>query len=474
MDYKNTSPLAVIEGGTGSSTLTGVLVGNGTSPVTASSVTQYNVQVGGASNALVSVAPSATSGVALVSQGSSANPAFGTVVVAGGGTGATTLTGVLTGNGTSAVTANAVTQYTVLLGDASNGVTNVSGVGTAAQVLTSNGAGVAPTWQDAGGGGGITTINGDSGSVTGDPITLTGGTSGAVFTGSSSTMTQSFDFLALPTTTSTDGQITLNGSRFLHAYGGSLDNLFLGKGAGNFTLSNPQGANNGVGFDSLKSLTSGYHNQAMGRASLQAVTTGFNNIGIGQLACYQLTTGNDNIILGYLAGSAYTSSESSNIVLGFNNTGTASESNRLRIGTDTGTGDGELDASYISGITGKTSGSGSAVFVNASNLLGTSTSSIRFKENIKDMKEDSSDIFKLRPVTFNYKISLPHVDKEDACVKQYGLIAEEVEKIMPGMVIYDKEGNIESLRYQHLAPMLLNELQKALKRIEVLESKLGE
>lgn len=77
----------------------------------------------------------------------------GTLVVANGGTGATTLTGVLTGNGTSAVTANAVTQYTVLVGGASNAVSEVSGVGTSGQVLTSNGAGSNPTWQDSSGGG---------------------------------------------------------------------------------------------------------------------------------------------------------------------------------------------------------------------------------------------------------------------------------------------------------------------------------
>lgn len=68
------------------------------------------------------------------------------LAVAYGGTGAATLTGVLTGNGTSAVTANAVTQYGVLVGDASNAVTSTS-VGTSTHVLTSNGAGVAPTFQ---------------------------------------------------------------------------------------------------------------------------------------------------------------------------------------------------------------------------------------------------------------------------------------------------------------------------------------
>lgn len=74
--------------------------------------------------------------------------------VAKGGTGAATITGVLTGNGTGAVTAAAVTEHGVLVGGASNAVASTA-VGTAAQVLTSNGAGVAPTFQAAGGGGGV-------------------------------------------------------------------------------------------------------------------------------------------------------------------------------------------------------------------------------------------------------------------------------------------------------------------------------
>src|SRR5208337_5031985 len=80
--------------------------------------TIHDVLVGAASNAITNVAPSATSGVALISNGSSADPSFGTVVVAGGGTGAVSLTGVLTGFGTSAVQASTVAQYTVLLGGA--------------------------------------------------------------------------------------------------------------------------------------------------------------------------------------------------------------------------------------------------------------------------------------------------------------------------------------------------------------------
>jgi hypothetical protein len=87
-----------------------------------------------------------SSGQALVSGGASADPAFGTLPVAGGGTGATTLTGVLIGNGTSAVTGNANVQFDVLVGGASNAITSIS-PNTSGFVLTSNGTSANPTFQ---------------------------------------------------------------------------------------------------------------------------------------------------------------------------------------------------------------------------------------------------------------------------------------------------------------------------------------
>lgn len=117
---------------------TGIITSDGDGTYTYSTTTQYNVQVGDSANNLASVAPSATSGVPLISQGSSSNPAFGTAVVAGGGTGNTTFT-----------------AYSVIAAGttATGAFQNVSGVGTSGQVLTSNGAAALPTWQDAAGGG---------------------------------------------------------------------------------------------------------------------------------------------------------------------------------------------------------------------------------------------------------------------------------------------------------------------------------
>ena len=152
---------SVAGGGTGATTLTGVLTGSGTSTIVGTAITQYNVITGGASNLPNSVAPSATSGVPVISQGAASQPVFGTAVVAGGGTGATTLTGVLTGNGTSAIVGTAITQYNVITGGASNLPNSVAPSATSGVPVISQGAASQPVFGTAvvaGGGTGLTTL----------------------------------------------------------------------------------------------------------------------------------------------------------------------------------------------------------------------------------------------------------------------------------------------------------------------------
>lgn len=119
-------------------TSSGIVRFDGTATFSATTTTQYNVLIGNTANAITNVAPSATSGIPLVSNGNAANPSFTTAVVAGGGTGNTTFT-----------------AYSVICAGttATGAFQNVSGVGTSGQVLTSNGAGALPTWQAAGSGG---------------------------------------------------------------------------------------------------------------------------------------------------------------------------------------------------------------------------------------------------------------------------------------------------------------------------------
>lgn len=136
---------------------------NGAGTFDAVSTTNHDILIGATSNGITNVAPSATSGVALISQGAAADPAFGTVVVAGGGTGAITLTGVLIGNGISAVTGNAITQHDVLVGGASNAITSVAPSATSGIPLISQGASSDPLFGTAvvvgGGTGAITLTN---------------------------------------------------------------------------------------------------------------------------------------------------------------------------------------------------------------------------------------------------------------------------------------------------------------------------
>jgi len=128
----------------------------------------------------------------------------------------------------------------------------------------------------------------------------------------------------------------------------------------------------------------------------------------------------------------------------------AGESNTIRIGDES-----VQTATYIAGISGRTASGGAAVFVNSNGKLGTSTSSARFKEEIKPMGEASEAILALKPVTFRYK---PEIDPKG--IPQFGLVAEEVEKVNPDLVARDKEGKPYSVRYDQVNAMLLNEFLK--------------
>ena len=114
--------------------------------VSVNGTTQYNLQVGNATGSLSSIAPSSTVGEPLISQGIAANPVFGTASVAGGGTGATTLMGVVIGNGTTPLTANPVTNHNVLVGGVTNAITSVAPTATTGIALVSQGASSDPAF----------------------------------------------------------------------------------------------------------------------------------------------------------------------------------------------------------------------------------------------------------------------------------------------------------------------------------------
>lgn len=282
------------------------------------------------------------------------------VAIENGGTNATSMTdtdGVIYFDGTSLVT---------------------TAVGTAAQVLTSNGPGEAPTFQDASPGSAIVTIDGDTGSVSGSTITLESGVasnnSGAtvLFSGSGATMT-------------------------LQISDPTAFNTFIGHNVGTASLTST--ANTAVGYGTLSNIESASPggNGAFGFGALQSLTTGEQNTGLGENTLLQLETGNNNTAIGagvlsspmsgvvsgsfntaiglYFDGSVgvgsgdtYTTSESANILI--NNAGVVGDNNTIRIGTH-GNGTGQQNAAYIAGISGVTpSGTNQLVTINTSHQLG--------------------------------------------------------------------------------------------------------
>jgi hypothetical protein len=224
----------------------------------------------------------------------------------------------------------------------------------------------------------------------------------------------------------------------------------------NSLLHNTTGSSNtAVGTDALAFSTTAGGNTAVGSGALNLNTTGASNAAFGASALTANTTGSFNIAIGESAGTNLTSGNS-DIYIG--NAGLASESNIIRIGSV-----GTHAAAYIAGIFGKTvvSGDGVGVFVGSAGQLGTAPSSRRYKDDIVDMAGESDLLMKLRPVSFYYK---PELDSTHT--RQYGLVAEEVAQVSPELVVFDKDGVPETVRYHFVNAMLLNEVQKQRQLIE--------
>ncbi len=218
--------------------------------------------------------------------------------------------------------------------------------------------------------------------------------------------------------------------------------------------------NTAIGAQALTSHSGGgCCNTALGFGALANDTGGQNNVALGDGALSANVNGGSNIAIGVNAGSAVTGYN--NIEIG--NVGVNTDSNVIRIGTA-----GQQVSAYIAGITGVWTGSSSAVYVNANGQLGTVQSSRRYKEDIRDIGTASDALMQLRPVQFRYKQAAPDGSKP----LQFGLIAEEVAQIYPELVIRDKEGQLESVQYQQLPAMLLNELQKQHRMIERQEQEI--
>jgi Chaperone of endosialidase len=280
--------------------------------------------------------------------------------------------------------------------------------------------------------------------------------------------------LNLTDSTTSSGNILKGGNPFIHNSG--FENTFVGIAAGNLATSG--GINTGIGRNALESNTNGFGNTAVGSTALQFNNVGFyntavgarslpnntsgnNNTAVGSYALQYNTTGQFNIGIGYVAGAVHDTGDF-NIHIG--SSGEAADNKTIRIGTE-----GTHLRAFIGGIRSITTdvGDAVAVLIDSNGQLGTISSSRRFKDDIADMDASTSALMKLRPVTFHYK-----TDRSPSARMQYGLIAEEVEQVYPGLVAHSADGQVETVMYQYLPSMLLNEYQKQQHVIEAQTARL--
>jgi trimeric autotransporter adhesin len=222
------------------------------------------------------------------------------------------------------------------------------------------------------------------------------------------------------------------------------------------------GFNTATGVYSLYSNTSGFFNSATGAYSLTTNTTGLNNTANGYSALYRNTTGSDNTAVGFAAGFNQTSG-SNNIYIG--DAGIAGESNVIAIGAAASSGT-PYAFTYIGGIYDSIVDD-RPVYVRSDGALGTLVSSQRYKEEIEPMGKASEALFALKPVTFRYRQDPSHK-------LAFGLIAEEVAEISADLVSRDKDGKPQTVRYEAVNAMLLNEFLKAHRKVEEQEATISQ
>ena len=231
------------------------------------------------------------------------------------------------------------------------------------------------------------------------------------------------------------------------------------------------GGNTAFGSGALEGNT-GNSNTAIGVRALERNTTGDVNTAIGAYALQRNEGGDsNNVALGYFAGG--------NVVNGINdifigNIGLDTDQNTIRIGTQVKATDfhgithNPHVATYIAGIS-ETGVSGAPVLVSADGQLGIALSAVRFKEAIKPINTASEAIFALNPVTFRYNEQF-----DPKRVPQFGLVAEEVEKVNPDLVRRDRDGKLQTVRYDAVNAMLLNEFLKEHKNVQELKAALAQ
>jgi len=237
---------------------------------------------------------------------------------------------------------------------------------------------------------------------------------------------------------------TATGSAALLVNTTGANNTAVGGGA---LQNNNADFNTATGELALASNTTGASNNAFGDHALNANTSGALNVAIGSSALVGNVSGSGNIGIGFFGGSNVTTAN-----------------NVIAIGT---AGNNVDNSCYIGQIFGATSSNGIGMFINSNGRLGTATSSRRFKDDIKPMGKASEALYALQPVTFRYK---KNIDPEGSNAAQFGLVAEDAEKVNPDLVVRDKEGKPYSVRYDQVNAMLLNEFLKEHRKVQKLEA----
>ena len=269
---------------------------------------------------------------------------------------------------------------------------------------------------------------------------------------------------------------TANGTAALVNNSTGEDNTAVGAFALN---SNTASGNAAIGSNALLNNTTGTHNTATGAMALFLNTTGYANTATGSLALFANNTGIQNTANGEGAlGNNSTGNANTaigNITLSNNTAGSGNIALGILAGDNVTTADDVIcigapganvsNSCFIGQIFNATSSGGTAVFINSNGRLGTSTSSQRFKEQIKPMERASETLFALRPVTFCYKKGI-----DPQSIPQFGLVAEDVEAVNRDLVVRDKEGKAYSVRYDQVNAMLLNEFLKEHRKVEKLEA----
>jgi hypothetical protein len=292
--------------------------------------------------------------------------------------------------------------------------------------------------------------------TTGDSNTATG--SGALMSDTTGNRNTAVGFAALESDTTGERNTATGRAALVNNTAGN-NNTADGHDA---LFSNITGLRNtGTGSFALFANTTASFNTANGYFAMFNNTTGSSNTADGYDALLNNTTGAGNIALGNFAGSNLTTGNN-NIDIG--NQGVAGETGTIRIGVV-----GTQTATFVAGIMGKTVPMSTPVFVNANGQLGTTPSSARFKDEIKPMGKASEAILALKPVTFHYKKEL-----DPDGIAEFGLVAEDVEKINPDLVVRDNQGKPYTVRYDAVNAMLLNEFLKEHRKVEQQEATIGE